>query len=147
MTVGYDRQRIFVAVKGVVMNRDRTLIVRRNGMANPDGRDWWEFPGGTLEFGEPPEQTLVRELREETGLKVVPDRVLYVWSAMVREEYQIVVITYLCSCEDVSQVVLSEEHSGYRWADRNTMREYLADDIQKALDANGIWGIFKEENA
>ena len=137
----YEPQRIFVAVKGIVLNHGRALIVRRNGFTNPDGRDWWEFPGGTLEFGEKPEQTLVRELREETGLQVVPDRLLYVWSSVLREEYEIIIITYLCSCGEISRIVLSEEHSGYMWADKNTMRVCLADDIKNALDANNIWNL------
>ena len=147
MTEEYERKRIYTAVKGVLINDGKALIVRRVGIKTPEGKDWWEFPGGTLEFGETPEQTLVREFREETGLDVLPDRLLYVWSAVVRKSYQIIIISYLCRCEDAVRVVLSQEHSGYMWADRDMLREYLAEDIQNALDANGVWKIFTEENA
>ena len=136
---GPEPQRLYVAVKGIVMNGGKALIVRRTGIRTPDGRDWWEFPGGTLEFGETPEQTLVREMKEETGLDVLPEKLLYVGSAVMRGEYQIIIITYLCRCGDVSRVCISDEHSGTMWADAHELREYLAEDIQKALDTNDVW--------
>lgn len=141
MTEEYKRQRIYIAVKGIVIDKGRALIVRRRESRTPDGGDWWEFPGGTMEFGETPEQTLVREMWEETGLDIVPERLLYVSSAQNSPAYQVIIITYLCSCHDVSKLHLSDEHSGVMWADQNEMREYLAGDIKKALDANSVWQI------
>jgi A/G-specific adenine glycosylase len=40
---------------------------------NPGGvwAGLWEFPGGQMEPGESPEQTVLREVREETGFEVV----------------------------------------------------------------------------
>ncbi len=55
---------------GVLASRGRLYIQKRR----PDDV-WpglWEFPGGVLEQGETPEQALVREVREETGLGVRP---------------------------------------------------------------------------
>ena len=51
------------------ITRDGTvLFIRRDQAAFLGGR--WELPGGTVESGEPPEQTAVREVAEETGLTV-----------------------------------------------------------------------------
>ncbi|QDY75331.1 NUDIX hydrolase [Streptomyces qinzhouensis] len=45
----------------------RVLLVRRR---IPEGRIVWQFPGGKVEPGETPEETAVRETREEVGLTV-----------------------------------------------------------------------------
>jgi 8-oxo-dGTP pyrophosphatase MutT (NUDIX family) len=39
----------------------------------------WELPGGTLEGKESPEQAIVREVAEETGLQIDPVRIVGVW--------------------------------------------------------------------
>ena len=136
---------VHVAVKGIVISAGRALILCRNDALGKDGRPWWEFPGGTLEFPEEPEQTLVREFREETNLVVTPVRLLYVSSAVIDEKYEIVIVTYLVECDDVNGVRISKEHRGYLWADEPAMREYLADDIARALDKNGVWKILEQE--
>ena len=46
----------------------RVLIAQRPAGKAPAGL--WEFPGGKIEPGERPEQTLIRELREEIGITV-----------------------------------------------------------------------------
>lgn len=59
---------------GIVRKNGRVLITRRKLDGLLGGL--WEFPGGKVENGEPPDQACVRELREETGIKVEPQAFL-----------------------------------------------------------------------
>lgn len=55
--------------------REVLLSMRRApGVPGLDGK--WELPGGKIEFGETPEKAIVREIREELSISVVPRRLL-----------------------------------------------------------------------
>lgn len=61
---------LLVAACALIDADGRVLIARR-----PAGKPMaglWEFPGGKVEAGERPEDTLVRELAEELGIEVTP---------------------------------------------------------------------------
>ena len=86
-----------VGVGGVVIREGKVLLIRR-GKPPLYGR--WVVPGGTVELGEPLEEALVREIREETGLEVEPLEVLTVFDRIERDGgrvlYHYVIVDYLC---------------------------------------------------
>jgi len=51
----------------IILNNSLLLIKKRRGPYT----NLFDLPGGRIEFGETPEQTLIREVAEETGLKVI----------------------------------------------------------------------------
>lgn len=130
--------KIVVAMKAIILSNRKALIIQRS-YGEVSGSGSWEFAGGKLEFGEDLEAGLRREIMEEVGLQVKIERLLYASTFQSKENRQTVILNYLChSLED--QVVLSEEHEKYIWADKKTMKKYLTKGILHDLDSNRIFG-------
>jgi ADP-ribose pyrophosphatase YjhB (NUDIX family) len=65
-----DPARVVPCVGAVVHDAAGRLLLIRRG--HEPHRGLWSLPGGRIEAGESPEEAVVREVREETGLDVVP---------------------------------------------------------------------------
>ena len=70
----FGAKRLRVRATGILVEEGRVLLVRQTLRE----RSRWNLPGGSLEVGETLAACLVREMREETGLMVVPADLLYV---------------------------------------------------------------------
>ncbi|MDB6079243.1 MAG: nudI [Akkermansiaceae bacterium] len=64
-------QRTRVSAYALIREPGRVLLCRLSAEV-PRWKGSWTLPGGGLNFGESPEQAMVREVEEETGLKVEP---------------------------------------------------------------------------
>ena len=64
-----ESRRTRVAAYGLVTTDDKILLCRISSEL-PRWEGQWTLPGGGLEFGESPENAMIREVREETGLMV-----------------------------------------------------------------------------
>lgn len=64
------RPLVMVAAGALIDGEGRILLSRRPAGKSMAGL--WEFPGGKLHPGEPPQEALIRELAEELGIRVLP---------------------------------------------------------------------------
>lgn len=62
------------AARAVVINDGRLLVIHRNKY----GKEYYTLPGGGIEPGESPEQAVLRELDEETGVNAILDRMVFI---------------------------------------------------------------------
>lgn len=118
---------IVVALKAVIVNQGKILILKRSS-ADEVGADQWETVGGKLEFGEGLETALIREVKEETGIDVNVERLLYAVTFLTHPHRQIVLLSYLCKANQ-SNVILSSEHSDYKWANKAELHKLLPQPI------------------
>jgi len=58
-----------IASYALLVRDESLLLCRLSGNVRPAG--FWTLPGGGVEFGEHPEQAVIREVKEETGFDVV----------------------------------------------------------------------------
>ena len=65
-----------IVTAAVITRDDRVLVTRRKKDSHLGGQ--WEFPGGKMEPGESPEESLVRELQEELGVEIEVAHILEV---------------------------------------------------------------------
>ncbi len=105
---------------GIVIKDGKVLMNLRNDPHNPDYHRTWEFPGGGVEFGETPEENVVREVLEETGLRVTPITLLSKISVESVEKksgirYQVYLLPYLCKVEEVVGKPHDDEVIEMRW--------------------------------
>ena len=89
---------IGVGVGAVIIDEQGRLFFARRGPQAKNERGLWEFPGGSVEFGETLANALQREMREEFGIEIAVGELLDVVDHILPEEGQHWVSpTYLCT--------------------------------------------------
>ena len=116
--------RPIVGVGGVVVHRQRALLIRR-GCEPLKGA--WSIPGGMLELGEELAEGVRRELKEETGLEVEPLEIVAAFDRITREgkgiKYHYVIVDYVCRLRG-GKLKPSSDVTDARWVRREEMPQY-----------------------
>ena len=114
-------QTVFVAACALVDADGRVLLAQR-----PQGKPMgglWEFPGGKIEHGERPEETLIRELKEELGI-VVREECLapLTFASHAYPDFHLLMPLYVCRRWDGT--VTATEGQQLAWVKPNRLRNY-----------------------
>jgi len=88
---------IGVGVGAIIIDKESRLFLARRGLKAKNKRGLWEFPGGSVEFGETLAQALQREIQEEYGIEISVGKLVDVVDHILPQENQHWVSpTYIC---------------------------------------------------
>jgi 8-oxo-dGTP diphosphatase len=117
-----DARKLLLVVAVALVDADgRVLIAQR-----PEGKTMaglWEFPGGKVEPGERPEETLIRELKEELGIAVQePCLAPLTFASHAYDSFHLLMPLYVCRRWD--GFVRAQEHRALKWVRPRDLPNY-----------------------
>jgi 8-oxo-dGTP diphosphatase len=124
---------VLVAACALVDADGRVLLAER-----PAGKPMaglWEFPGGKVEAGERPEETLIRELHEELGIVVKePCLAPLTFASHAYPDFHLLMPLYVCRRWE--GIVTAQEGQRLAWVRPNKLREYKMPPADEPLVAH-----------
>ena len=126
---------LLVAACALIDVDGRVLIAQR-----PPGKPMvglWEFPGGKVEAGERPEDTLVRELAEELGIEVTPPCLApLTFASHAYDDFHLLMPLFVC--RRWSGLPHPREGQALEWVRPRKLREYPMPPADEPLIAHLI---------
>ena len=124
---------VLVAACALVDADGRILLTERPAGKSMAGL--WEFPGGKIELGERPEETLIRELKEEIGIVVrEPCLAPLTFASHAYEDFHLLMPLYVCRRWE--GIVTAQEGQKLVWVRQNRLREYKMPPADEPLIAH-----------
>ncbi len=117
-----SRKAELTVVAGLILRDSKILVCQRR--RDDSHALQWEFPGGKVEPGEIPREALVRELREELGIKATIGRELYRTRHRYRESGQTFELIFFQANVDPSASLQNLVFEGFEWADPSALPQY-----------------------
>lgn len=108
-----------VVTAAIIRENGKILITKRPEGTHLEGM--WEFPGGKREEEETLEQCIEREIKEELGIEVRPEKLLLT----VTHEYKTKIVDlHIFECSIVKGTPAPMEGQGMKWARPGELSSY-----------------------
>lgn len=118
-----------LAADAVIIKDGKILLVKRN---TEPYRGFWALPAGRLEENETLEECCIREVKEETGLKVKIEKLIGVYSDPKRDPRKTVTAAFLCTVKGGKETPQEGEIKEIKWFPLNELPK-LAFDHRKII--------------
>lgn len=135
--MAHINDRVNVGVGAVLIREfpDGKHVLLGKRINNKHGKGEYSFPGGKPDGGEDPHQACVRELFEETGMRVRKIEALPMWTYDRYEEWDVhtVCLYFLVESTDEPVNMEPEKCAGWHWHHLDRLPEPLYAGVEAAL--------------
>jgi len=131
--------KFYFSAKALIINDNKFLSL----FTDFRGKRLMDLPGGRMEYGETPEQTLIREVKEEISLNVKPARLIDTWKHEGEDGFRVVGVIY--HCEVLSgEFRINDEGVEYEWIDIKDIKKYSECGVLSDRMKNWNWEAIME---
>lgn len=126
-----------IQVGCAIIHREGKLLIAQRNLGDSFG-GFWEFPGGKCKTDETLEACLMREVHEELGIGVMPERFL------CRRELQFPerkIVLFFYFCKWISGEAKACDCKDFKWVNREDIKDYgfIPGDQEVLEDLAGHW--------
>ena len=128
-----------IATKCLIVNEDNKYLLlekTKEEAKNDSCASLYDIPGGRLLYKEDVIDCVIREVFEETNIKLTKNnikKILNAKSILRKDGLHLVVITYVCKIEN-AHIKLSKEHNNFYWIDESfeNLPPWILDTIKES---------------
>ena len=119
-----------IVAKIIIRDKNSKILVLTRGSTHPNFANHLDFPGGEVELGEDNNSGIIREVKEEIGLDLLPTKIKLLFDHKINSELTYILYKYKLD-EVEPRLMISWEHSSYKWVDEDLL---LKEQLPKNID-------------
>jgi len=117
----------FIAAKGFINYQGKILIIRESKNYQ-DGSNFGDYdvPGGRIPAGQNFQESLIREIKEETDLNIDVKKPFFVneWKIEKQTEiWQVIAVYFKCEAKN-NAMTLSQDHDDFKWINAKDYNQF-----------------------
>ena len=119
-----------VSIDAVIIKDNQILLIRRGVEPN---KGFWGTPGGFVEWNESTEDTVIREVKEETNRIVTSTKLIGVYSSPHRHPKQVINLVYLVTVAD-GETKHGDDAMDLKWFSLDALPDPMALDHKQNIE-------------